>query len=214
MMKLSVASLTYNCERMAERHQFCSNESHIEHWLCEWRKMMRLPPLCIRSSAFISQCVYLLNCGSHRNCMIYGVCAPAPRWYAFFRYHKCALALRHVDHIGDGWRATFFFRFISRSFSCCVLCWGINTSCDHVNTEYIMRMRERSKKVLPHYFHTYTEWMCEFNKYARSLKSHLYNKTNRLTIFISFRSTRCYRFIFSFTYLLFYCCALSVATSI
>lgn len=63
-----------------------------------------------------------------------------------------------------------FFRFISRS----VLCFVLLRHQQFVRPcEYIMRMSEGAKTVavMPHYCHSYAKWMCEFNKYARPLKS-------------------------------------------
>lgn len=123
MMKLSVASLTNNCERVAVRHQFCSNESY--------RVLLVLVAQGDAATAIVCSIVrfhftmrLFTQLRQPLRCIIYGVRAPAPRWYAFtvnvlFRCHECAL--RHVDHIGDGRRATFFFRFNSRSVLCFVL---------------------------------------------------------------------------------------------
>lgn len=88
-------------------------------------------------------------------------------------YDECALPLRHVGQIAMI-GAPHSFRINCRVF-CVVSCVCISTSCDHARN---MRVSEWETKIdkRSHDFYTHVckyllaEYMCELNKYARSLK--------------------------------------------
>lgn len=149
-MKLSVASLTYNCDRAAMRHQFCSIKSSSalpverhELMVCVCRTAMRSPPLCI----FASECDYLLKCGSHITLYTcysrVSVCVRCEHGRKV-----CARTTSRRPHIGGDWRAIvlFFLLFFTSisSFNVRMMCAisYVSTLCGHVN----MRTNEETEK--------------------------------------------------------------------